>query len=72
MAAREAAPEDELGGDPRCGENISGGSAKHNCIGCGVQTDDPERVCGNCRHTDAKFATLVTGPGRPCPVCGGE
>jgi hypothetical protein len=72
VAAREAAPGDELGGDIRGGENIEAGRAKHNCIGCGSPTDDPERVCADCRHTDSKHGTFTNAPGRPCPDCGVE
>ncbi len=42
------------------------------CIGCGLPTDNAERKCADCRNTDSKHGTFVSGPGRPCPECGGE
>jgi hypothetical protein len=72
VAAHEAAPGVELGGELRGGENISVDGAKHMCFGCGLPAVDPERICVDCRHTDAKYGTLVTAPGMPCPDCGAE
>jgi hypothetical protein len=69
MRGHEAAPEGILAESSGDGA-IDRGRANHNCIGCAVPTDDPERVCIDCRHTDEKYGTLVTGPGRPCPDCG--
>jgi hypothetical protein len=37
----------------------------HGCIGCGVPTADPERVCTDCRHTDRIYGTRVSGYSGP-------
>lgn len=65
MPAQGAAPEGRTSGQ----RLIDGDTTDTNCIGCGLPTADAERVCPDCRHTDSKHGTLVTGSGRPCPWC---
>jgi len=30
------------------------------CVGCGLPTEDPERICQHCRHTDEVYGTNVS------------
>jgi hypothetical protein len=67
-----AAPEGFLAETSEDG-GINAGQANHNaCVGCGARTDDSERVCIACRHTDAVAGTFVIGVGDVCPICGAE
>jgi hypothetical protein len=72
MRVQGAAPEATLAGTPSDNGEIDKGQQEHNCIGCGAPTDDAEQICADCRHTDSKHGTLVTGPGRPCADCGAQ
>jgi hypothetical protein len=77
VSAQNAAPEagtserGSIGGGSTADHNATG-KATHGCIGCGQPTEDAERICADCRHTDREHGTIVTGPGRSCPWCDGE